>query len=147
MHSLHIQKPYTIQFPEHGDERGWLVVIEQNKDVPFEIKRLFYIYGSDPTVVRGCHANRESEFVLVNVCGSCKVKTNDGMGHEEVFILNHPREGIYIPKMFWKEMYDFSPDSILLCVASEGYNNLEYIRNIEQFKKEIEELSNGDKVC
>ena len=130
-------QPYLIQFPQHGDERGWLVVIEQNTDVPFEIKRLFYIYGSDQTVIRGRHANRKSEFVLVNVCGSCKVKTMDGLGHEKVFVLDQPHEGIYIPKMIWKEMYDFSPDSILMCVSSEVYDNSEYIRDFDEYKKEM----------
>lgn len=129
--------PYMLQFAQHGDERGWLVVMEGNKDVPFDIQRIFYIYGSDANVVRGCHANRRSEFVLINVCGSCKVKTNDGKGNEEIFVLDRPHKGIYIPKMVWKDMYDFSPDSILLCLASEKYDNQEYIRNFDLYCKEM----------
>ena len=130
-------EPYMLQFSQHGDKRGWLVVMEGNSDVPFDIQRIFYIYGSDASVVRGCHANRRSEFVLINVCGSCKVKTNDGRGKEEIFILDHPHKGIYIPKMIWKDMYDFSPDSILLCLASEKYDNKEYIRDFKLYCKEM----------
>ena len=128
--------PYRVHFPQHGDERGWLVVVEGNEDIPFDIARIFYIYGSDCTVVRGRHANRKSEFVLVNICGSCKVKTDDGMGHTEVFLLDKPHEGIYIPKMIWKDMYDFSEDSILLCLSSEKYDNGEYIRDYQAYVDE-----------
>lgn len=133
-------KPFLLNFPQRGDERGWLVVAEGNKDVPFEIKRIFYIYGTDPKVVRGQHANRNSEFVLVNVAGSCKVKTRDGRGDDRIFELNKPNMGLFIPRMIWKDMYDFSLDSILLCLASEGYDPEEYIRSYEAFAREM----NGD---
>lgn len=135
-----MDKPYMLQFPQHGDERGWLVVLEGIKDVPFNIKRIFYIYGSDKDVVRGRHANRESEFVLINVCGSCKVRTNDGYGNEETFVLDKPHAGIYIPKLVWKDMYDFSEDSILLCLASEYYDPEEYIRDMDKFLNEMKEV-------
>lgn len=128
-------RPEVLYFPQNGDERGWLVVIEGQKNVPFDIERLFYIYGSDSTVVRGKHANRKSEFVLINVCGSCKVKVQDGLGHEEVFVLDRPHMGIYLPKMLWKDMYDFSEDSILLCLSSEKYDAGEYIRDFEEYKR------------
>lgn len=72
-----------VEFPWHGDERGKLVVVEGEKDIPFDIKRIFYIYGSDGNVVRGKHANRKSSFVLVNVMGSCRVKVMDGRGGGE----------------------------------------------------------------
>lgn len=130
-------KPFLLYFPQRGDSRGWLVVAEENKDVPFEIKRIFYIYGTDTDVVRGQHANRRSEFVLVNVAGSCKVKTKDGKGDNQVFELSTPNMGLYIPKMIWKEMYDFSPDSILLCIASECYDPSEYIREYAAFEQEV----------
>lgn len=132
-----MKQPYSLQFPQHGDERGHLVVLEGSKDVPFEIKRIFYIYGSDQSVVRGQHANRKSEFVLINVCGSCKVKTNNGMGDEQIFVLDQPHTGVYIPQMVWKDMYDFSPDSILLCLSSEHYDNSEYIRDFTAYRQEV----------
>lgn len=126
-----------LEFSQKGDERGRLVIVEGMEDIPFEIKRIFYIYGSDKDVIRGQHANRESEFVLINVSGSSKVKVMDGKGNEAVFSLNRPRLGIYLPKMVWKEMYDFSEDSVLLCLASTHYDSSEYIRNYDDFVKII----------
>lgn len=121
-----------IQFNDFGDERGKLVVIEGGQVIPFDIKRVFYIYESDSTVVRGQHANRESEFVLINVAGQSKVRITDGT-EEFVVELNKPMMGIYIPKMIWKDMYDFSADSVLLVLASTHYDGKEYIRNYEDY--------------
>ena len=126
-----------INLPDRGDARGRMVVIEGNADIPFEIKRIFYIFGSKDNVIRGQHANRRTEFVLLNVAGSCKVKVIDGKGYEEIFHLNRPDQGLYIPKMVWKDMYDFSPDSVLLVLASEHYDANEYIRNYEEYEAEM----------
>ena len=126
----------VLNFGDLGDERGKLVVVEGAMDIPFEIKRVFYIYGSDHEVVRGQHANRESEFVLINVGGTSKVRIDNG--HSEAVIeLNKPMMGLYIPTMVWKDMYDFSEDSILLVLASTHYDGQEYIRNYEEYKKEM----------
>lgn len=122
-----------LEFVQRGDERGHLVVVEGMQDIPFEIKRVFYIYGSEATVIRGQHANRKSQFVLINVAGTSKVKIRDGLGNEAIFSLNRPHTGIYIPQMVWKDMYDFSEDSVLLCLASEHYNAEEYIRDYEEY--------------
>ncbi len=129
-----------IEFKDLGDERGNLVVIEgHGMDIPFNIERIFYIYGSDDKVVRGQHANRETEFLLVNVCGTSKVRVDNGV-EEAVIELNKPRMGLYLSSMLWKDMYDFSPDSILLVLASRHYDGNEYIRDydsyIEELKKE-----------
>ena len=91
-------------------------------------------YGSDAEVVRGQHANRRTEFVLINVAGRSKVRVDDGCGREEVYSLDKPNTGIYIPRMVWKDMYDFSPDSVLLVLASEHYDGSEYLRDYEGFK-------------
>lgn len=121
-----------INFADLGDERGKLVVVEGGQTIPFDIKRVFYIYGSDATVVRGEHANRESEFVLINVAGTSKVRITDGK--EELIVeLNKPMMGVYIPKMIWKDMYDFSADSVLLVLASTHYDGKEYIRSYDQY--------------
>lgn len=122
-----------LEFQQRGDERGHLVIVEGAEDIPFEIKRIFYIYGSAPDVVRGQHANRESEFVLINVAGTSKVKVKDGKGNEAVYSLNRPHTGIYLPRMIWKDMYDFSEDSVLLCLANTHYDASEYIRNYDDF--------------
>lgn len=137
MKTHNINKVKMLEFPQHGDERGHLVVVEGNKDIPFEIKRMFYIFGSDADVIRGRHANRKSEFVLINVAGKSKVKVKDGEGNEAIYCLNRPHTGVYIPNMVWKDMYDFSKDSVLLVLASEHYDNKEYIRDYEEFQSEI----------
>lgn len=123
-----------LDFKDFGDERGKLVVIEGNQDIPFDIKRVFYIYGSDSTVTRGQHANKESEFVLVNVAGKSKVRVTDGVG-EHIVELNKPMQAIYIPKMIWKEMYDFSSDSVLLVITNTHYDGKEYIRDYSEYLK------------
>ena len=125
-----------LEFPDLGDERGNLVVVEGEQQIPFSINRVFYIYGSDDTVVRGQHANRESEFVLINVSGTSKVRVDDG-NEEYVVELNRPRMGLYLPTMLWKDMYEFSEDSILLVLASTHYDGNEYIRNYKEYKKEM----------
>ncbi len=126
-----------LEFAEKGDDRGQMVVVEGMEDIPFDIKRIFYIYGSDRDVIRGQHANRKSQFVLINVAGTSKVKVKDGKGNETVYSLNRPRTGIYLPTMVWKDMYDFSSDSVLLCLASEHYDAEEYIRDYDEFVKII----------
>ena len=128
-----------LQFADLGDERGKLVVAEGEIDIPFAIQRVFYIYGSDDSVVRGQHANVNSEFVLINVAGSSKVMITDGT-IKEVVELNRPMEGIYIPKMIWKEMYDFSPDSVLLVLASTHYDGGEYIREFDKYLMAIADV-------
>lgn len=130
------EKCPILNFKDLGDERGKLVVIEGNDSIPFDIKRVFYIYGSDATVVRGQHANRESEFVLINVAGTSKVRITDG-SEEFIVELNKPMMGVYIPKMIWKDMYDFSADSVLLVLANTHYDGKEYIRDYNEYLKEV----------
>jgi dTDP-4-dehydrorhamnose 3,5-epimerase-like enzyme len=124
-----------LQFKEMGDTRGRLVIVEGGQDIPFDIKRVFYIYGSDPDVVRGRHANRCSEFVLINVAGTSKVRVIDKSGNEMVISLTRPHTGVYLPAMVWKDMFDFSPDSVLLVLASEHYDPDEYIRDFDEFQR------------
>ena len=125
-----------LYFRDLGDERGKLVVIEGAQAIPFSIQRVFYIYDSDSSVVRGQHANKESEFVLINVSGQSKVRITDGC-EELVVELNKPMMGVYIPKMIWKDMYDFSADSVLLVLASTHYDSQEYIRDYNDYLREM----------
>ena len=134
---MSIKDQYKIlEFGDLGDERGKLVVVEGAQDIPFEIQRVFYIYGSDSEVIRGQHANRNSEFVLINVSGSSKVRVDNGF-EEEIIELNRPRMGLYLPTMLWKDMYDFSADSVLLVRANTHYDGHEYIRDYDEFIKEV----------
>lgn len=131
---MKLEEQYKIlYFNELGDERGNLVVIEgEGIDIPFDIKRVFYIFGSDATVVRGQHANRETEFLLINVGGHSKVRVNNGE-EQAVIELNRPGMGLYLSPMLWKDMYDFSSDSILLVLCSQHYDNREYIRDYQEY--------------
>lgn len=121
-----------LQFSQNGDARGHMVVVEGLQHVPFEIKRIFYSYGAERNAVRGKHSNRKSEFVMVCVAGSCKILVKDGKGNEEEYCLDKPNVGLYLPKLVWKEMYDFSEDCVLLVLSSEHYDSEEYIRDYEQ---------------
>lgn len=134
---MSIKNQYRIlEFGDLGDERGNLVVVEGAQDIPFEIKRVFYIYGSDSEVVRGQHANRNSEFVLINVSGTSKVRVDNGF-EEAVIELNRPRMGLYLPTMLWKDMYEFSENSVLLVLTNTHYDGKEYIRDYDEFLKEV----------
>ena len=126
------KKVKKMSFSQLGDNRGHLVVIEGSKDIPFNIARVFYIFGSDKDVVRGQHANKESEFVLINVSGKSKVKIDYG-NYSEVILLEEPHTGIYIPQMVWKDMYDFSKESVLLVLSNCKYNPNDYIRDYNEY--------------
>lgn len=126
---MEIQK-YT--FSVHGDERGKLIALEGLKNIPFEIKRIYYIYDTRPQVIRGKHAHKSLEQILVCIRGSCKILLDNGYEKKTV-ILNKPDEGIYIANFMWREMYDFSEDAILLVLASRLYDETDYIRDYDTF--------------
>ncbi len=141
-----IEQCRLIEFPQKGDDRGHLVIVEGNQDIPFEIKRVFYIYGSDKEVIRGKHANYNTEFVLINVAGTSKVKVDDGT-NQKIFRLDRPHIGIYLPKMVWKDMYDFSHDSVLLVLASEHYDENEYIRSYSKYLEIVRKKFEEETLC
>lgn len=124
-------------FRQLGDKRGNLVVVDGVNDISFDPVRFFYIYNSDNSVIRGQHANIRTKFVLINVVGKSKVKIKDGKGNEKVVVLDQPRKGVFIDNMLWKEMYDFSVDSILIVLASEHYDPTEYIRDWDDYTERI----------
>ena len=122
----------TYTFPPHGDDRGQLVAIEAMKDLPFEIKRVYYIYDTLPGVRRGFHAHLQLQQILLCVNGSCKIHLDNGYETAEV-LLDKPNEGLYISNDMWREMYDFSEGAVLLVLASEHYTEADYIRNYDAF--------------
>lgn len=127
-----------ITFKKHGDERGLLVAMEALKDIPFEIKRVYYITGADKNLRRGFHAHKELVQVLVCVKGSCYVMVDDGNEKKDV-LLSEPNEGLIVDKKIWHEMYDFSDDCVLLVLASDYYNEADYLRNYDDFMNYIKE--------
>ena len=131
-------RKYTFEI--HGDDRGELVALEAFGNVPFEIKRVYYIYRTEEGVIRGRHAHKSLEQILICVHGSCRLKLDNGT-ETETILLNKPDEGIYIANDIWREMYDFSPDAVLLVIASEPYDERDYIRDYDAFLKYRERKS------
>ena len=127
----------TDRFPPHGDDRGQLVALEALEDIPFEIKRVYYIYDTLPDVVRGKHAHRCLEQILICVHGSCKVALEDGQTRQEI-CLDDPTLGLYISNDTWREMYDFSEGAVLLVLASEHYDEADYIRDYTKFLEMVQ---------
>ena len=121
-----------INFPPLGDERGGLVALQGAKTMPFDIKRVYYIFGTQPGVARGFHAHRQLQQVAVCITGKCRMVLDDGQSREEVW-LDSPNKGLIIDRMIWREMHDFSANCVLLVLASEHYDENDYIRNYAAF--------------
>lgn len=121
-------------FQPHGDSRGQLVALEELKDIPFRIKRVYYMYDTGDGVRRGFHAHKSLEQILICIHGSCKILLDNGT-EKKVVPLEKPYEGLYVSSMMWREMYDFSPDAVLMVLASEIYDESDYIRDYDEFLK------------
>lgn len=121
-------------FQQHGDSRGQLIALEENKEIPFSVKRIYYIFDTAQGVTRGFHAHKTLEQILICVHGSCKIRLDNGR-EQAVVQLNKPDEGLYIGHDMWREMFDFSPDAVLLVLASQLYDEADYIRNYDEFLK------------
>ncbi len=126
----------TINFKRLGDERGSLVTLEANKNIPFDIKRVYYIFGTKEGVSRGFHAHQNLKQVAVCVMGSCRFVLDDGKRKDEV-VLDSATKGLLIEDLIWREMYDFSPDCALMVLASEHYDESDYIRDYQDFLKAV----------
>lgn len=125
-----------VEFPPLGDNRGSLVALEALKTVPIDIKRVYYIFGTKAGVSRGFHAHKNLKQVAVCVTGSCRMVLDNGHERKEV-LLDSPTRGLLIEDLVWREMHDFSPDCVLLVLASEHYDETDYIRNYQDFIKEV----------
>ena len=121
-----------IDFDVIGDDRGSLVSLEQNENVPFDVKRVYYIFDTASGVSRGYHAHKNLEQILICVSGSCRVVLDDGVERKSL-TLNTPSKGLYIGNYLWREMHDFSDNCVLMVLASEKYDESDYIRNYEDF--------------
>lgn len=123
-------------FQPHGDDRGQLVALEEYIDIPFEIKRVYYMYDTLEGVIRGGHAHKSLEQILICVHGSCKVRLDNGY-EQKIVPLEKPYEGLYISHYMWREMYDFSSDAVLMVLASKIYDERDYIRSYDDFIKYV----------
>ena len=122
-----------IDFPPLGDQRGSLVAVESNQTIPFDIKRVYYLFNTLEGVTRGMHAHLALKQVMLCVTGSCKVLLDDGSIRESI-TLDSPIKGLLLESLVWREMSEFSPDCVLLVIASEHYDENDYIRNYDNFK-------------
>lgn len=121
-----------IDFAALGDERGALVALEANRQIPFDIKRVYYIYGTVQGVARGFHAHKALKQVAIAVRGSCRFVLDDGNDRVEV-LLDNPAQGLLIESFMWREMHDFSADCVLMVLADQLYDESDYIRDYDYF--------------
>lgn len=128
-------------FQQHGDERGMLVALEEINDIPFSIRRVYYMYDTKEGVRRGFHAHKSLEQILICIHGNCKILLDNG-SEKKIISLEKPYEGLYIPPNMWREMYDFSSDAVLMVLASEAYREEDYIRDYGLF---LEIIKDGKK--
>ena len=131
-----------VDLVSHGDSRGQLVAIEEYDEIPFKIKRVYYIYDTNSDVTRGCHAHRTLKQLLVCVSGNCKIILDDGK-ESQIVLLDKPNEGILICDTIWREMFDFSKDAVLLVLASDIYDEKDYIRDYQEFLRYVTDKGNG----
>ena len=125
-----------LKFSVHGDHSGSLVALEKGADFPFDIKRVYYIWGTDKDIVRGKHAHRNLEQVVICTSGSCDFILDNG--HEKATIhLDKSNVGLHIKSNIWREFTNFSPDCVVMVLASEHYDESDYIRDYDTFLKEI----------
>lgn len=128
-------KRYRIlDFRAIGDDRGWLVPLESNRTIPFEFKRVYYIWGTQRDIVRGKHAHRDLEQVIVCIAGSCDFILDDGR-ERKVIRLDNPAKGLYVEPKIWGEFTNFSADCVVMVLASDYYDEADYIRNYDEFIK------------
>jgi len=125
-----------IDFPRLGDEKGALVVMDKSSGVPFDVVRTYYIFDTEKGVIRGRHAHKSLHQVAVCVSGSCHMVLDNGVIKETVFMCS-ATVAVDLPPMLWHEMHDFSADCILLVVASDYYDEDDYVRDYKDFKKMV----------
>ena len=126
-----------IDFQNHGDERGALVALEDQKNIPFAIKRIYYIFNTKDKIRRGYHAHKKLKQIAIVVKGSCRIMLDDGKEKVEL-LLSDPQQGLYIESFIWREIYDFSDDCVLLVLADSFYDEGDYIRDYDEFKKIVD---------
>lgn len=125
-----------IEFMIKGDERGSLIAIEGNIHIPFDIRRVYYVFGTDKDMVRGKHAHKKLEQVVICLSGSCDFILDNGLKKDTIH-LEKPNKGLYIKNAIWREFTNFSPDCVVMVLASERYDEADYIRDYGEFLKMI----------
>ena len=132
--SKKMTKSYLIEIPKIIDSRGNLSVVENSKDMPFDIRRVYWLYEVPTGELRGGHSHKNLQQILVALHGSFKVRVDDGKNRQE-FLLDRPNLGLYLDSNIWREMSDFSEGAVCLVLASKPYDATGYIRSYEEFMK------------
>ena len=125
-----------INFNILGDNRGSLIAIEGERDISFQIKRVYYIFDTKEGIERGFHAHLSLKQICIAVKGNCTFILDDGKKREEIK-LDNPNEGLFVEELIWREMKDFSSDCVLVVLASEHYDESDYIRDYDKFLEEV----------
>lgn len=127
-------KPELITFDKIGSSTlGYITIAEAQQNIPFAIKRVYWTYYTPQDVVRGGHAHRDLEQVIFAVSGTITFNTEDMEGNKNTFVLDHPSKGLYLPKLVWRDIH-FTHNAVLLCLASEHYEEADYFRDFDEFK-------------
>ncbi len=126
--------PEIVNLPRFLDHRGNLSFVEEEAHVPFKVERVFWIYDVPGGEDRGGHAYKNTEEFVVALSGSFDVVLDDGIGNVKTFHMNRSYYGLYVPKMMWRQMTNFSTNSVAMVLASTPYDGEDYIRNYENFK-------------
>lgn len=121
-----------ISLQAHGDERGSLIALEEGKNIPFPVKRVYYLFNTKEGVSRGFHAHRELKQVAIAVRGSCRFVLDNAKERVDI-LLDNPAQGLLIESFIWREMHDFSDDCVLMVLADQLYDESDYIRKYEDF--------------
>jgi dTDP-4-dehydrorhamnose 3,5-epimerase-like enzyme len=133
-------KVKLLEFEIKGDDRGSLIALENQKNIPFKVQRVYYVFDTKSNVTRGLHAHKDLRQVAVCVSGSCKFHLSDGFSTKDV-LLDSPTKGLFIDSMIWREMSDFSDDCVLMVLADSLYDENDYIRDYEVFIEAVKENS------
>lgn len=126
----------TINIEPLGDERGSLIALEGNKNIPFDIKRVYSIFGTTQGISRGFHAHKNLMQVAICVTGSCRFVLDDGLKQEEI-VLNNSTTGLLIERLVWREIHDLTADCVLMLLASDYYDEQDYIRDYKEFERQV----------
>lgn len=133
-------KPSFINLDKIGSSNlGYITIAEAQKNIPFDIKRVYWTYYTPQDIVRGGHAHKALEQVIFAVSGTITFNTKDQLGNKETFVLDHPSKGLYLPKLIWRDIH-FTHSAVLLCLASELYDEDDYFRDFEEFKNYNDEI-------
>ena len=135
-----------IRLQQHGDQRGMLIALEENRNVPFDIRRVYYLFATKGDVHRGQHAHRHLNQLAITVRGSVTFLLDDGSGPAEV-VLDDPSHGLLLGRMVWRELYDFSDDCVLMVLADQLYDRSDYITDYAQFLQEVAGAACGESVA